>query len=300
MKKLVVILFVMTASVLGCRHPDPLQLTPTAPDSTDQIQIVSLATSDTASLGDSMTVSTGDPEDNVHFGATVSVQRTINDYITFTTVRRIDTLDFASVIFLDWSRPVRDIGGHIYGYYGVPLASASLGVAGLLVRPHIVHLPLAGDTVVGVEYWRWLGGLYRAGLGFRWGFSVGGTDSTSASIQTPNDLVVHYPVGGATINRATSTTLIWTGSGDLSIIISEYFPLRKTAKPLLYIKPSINAGRLTLAPRVLQILPEDHRQYVFTFILSNRTEISAVSGYSAKVLVQAAVVYNSFVQLSEE
>ena len=299
-RELTAILLISIAGAAGCKHPDPLQLTPNPPDSVNQYQIVSLATSDTAHLGDSATVSTGDPADDVNFGATISVQRTINDYVTFTNTRQIDTVEFAKMVFLDWTKPVRDAGGHIYGYYGEPLASAALGPTGLNMYPHVIHLPFSGDTVAGVEYRRWLGGIYRSGLGFNWGFSVRGTDSTTVSIRTPNDLNVVTPVGGTLINRLQPVTLVWTGSGNLSIIISAYNPFRKTAKPLLYIKPSVNAGKLTLAARVLQLLPEDHQQYVFSFILSNRTEIPAVSGYSGKVLVQAAVVYNSFVQLSDE
>jgi len=299
MRKSAVILFAVLSGAFGCRHPDPLQLTPTPPDSSNQVQILSLATSDTSHLGDSV-LTTGNPADNVTFGGTISLQRTLDDYVPFGSVRRIDTLDFASMVFLDKGRPVQDNSGRVYGYFGVPLAKASIGVLGMNVRPHYVHIPLVGDSLCGVEYRRLLSGIYHPDEGFTLGVSVVAPGTVTLGIKTPNDLVIHSPIGGATFNRNASMDLSWTGSGDLSIIISEYYPLRKTARALLYIKPAVNAGHLTLASRVLQLLPEDHRQYVFTFILSNRTEITAVSGYAAKVLVQAAVVYNSYVQVMDE
>jgi len=59
----------------------------------------------------------------------------------------------------------------------------------------------------------------------------------------------------------------------------------------------VNTGRAILNARVLAMLPRDRRFWVFTFVLANRDTSLVVGGFQGGVLIQAASVYNSYVEL---
>jgi len=231
------------------------------------------------------------PDDGSRFGATLSVVRSVYDYVR--SGRHIDVLAFSRVVFED--RRQTWPGG--IGYFGQPLAGLTLNGVRMDTVRHYVRLPNVGVLPFGVEYVKWLGILYQSQGTYTWGVTLSSSSSVKASvsIQTPPDLIVQSPVGGAQIDRSQPLEVRWTGRGNLAIIISEYNQLLRTSRPLLYLKPATNTGRIVLLPRILALLPKS-QHFVFTFVLNNRKEVT-VTGYSWRVLVQASSVYNSFVEV---
>ncbi len=285
----IVILFALVAS--GCQHPDQVELTPAADDSANQVEITSLASADTASTGllDSTSIPSALPGDDTRFGATLSIVRSVYDYVK--SGRQITVLSFARVLFED--RLQSGPGG--IGYFGQHLSGLTLNGVRMDTVRHFVWVPNVGLQQFGVEYVKWLGFLYQELGMYIWKVSLGGMNTASFSIQTPENLVVQSPIGGTRINRSVPLQLQWSGKGNISIIISEYFPALNTVRPILHLKPALNTGQFVLLPRVMSLLPK-HQYYVFTFVLNNRKELAA-TGYSWPILVQASSVYNSFVEL---
>ena len=79
------------------------------------------------------------------------------------------------------------------------------------------------------------------------------------------------------------------------IAISIYDGTRHLYKPIFKVGLRENRRHAVLASRILKLLPPE--RYVFTFVLENRKESEQVSGFNNQVLVQAASVYNSYVEL---
>jgi hypothetical protein len=116
------------------------------------------------------------------------------------------------------------------------------------------------------------------------------------TIATPEDLKVLAPAGGSILSRTKPLELRWTGNGNLTIIVSSYNLVTGRTKPILQLQPSANTGSAFIEPHVLQLLPQT-KYFVFTFIIANKGDRQLV-GLSAsdRILVQAASVYNSYVQ----
>jgi hypothetical protein len=158
---------------------------------------------------------------------------------------------------------------------------------------------LIGDSIAlaGFEYVTDLS-TYQPNHNYTW--NVSPPDSISpftASIISPNEVTVQSPAGGAIVRRDRDLELRWTGNGNLSIIISGFEPVTRKTKPFLHIKPRVNIGSAILGRRVLNLLPNRFRYYVFTFVLSNRNESIVVGSFKGRVLIQAASMYNSYVEL---
>ena len=120
--------------------------------------------------------------------------------------------------------------------------------------------------------------------------------SVSVSIRTPDNLTVQAPLGGAVIPRDQDLTLRWKGQGTISIVLSRYDRTTNKSTPLLQLRPTLNSGHAVIPAKLLSQLPL-RRDFVFTFILSNRKETTVVQQYSGKILVQAASIYNTYVSL---
>jgi hypothetical protein len=116
------------------------------------------------------------------------------------------------------------------------------------------------------------------------------------SVQTPEDLTVQAPAGGSVLSRSKQVDLRWSGSGNLVIVISTYNPVTGKTKPVLQLQPVVNTGKAVIDPHVLQLLPQV-RNFVFTFIIANRFDRLLGGMPKDRILVQAASVHNSYVQL---
>jgi hypothetical protein len=64
------------------------------------------------------------------------------------------------------------------------------------------------------------------------------------------------------------------------------------------LKPRVNTGSVLLPARVLQLLPRDRfRIFTFSFILANRDEQRVVGRFPGALLLQAAEIYTTVVEI---
>jgi hypothetical protein len=115
-------------------------------------------------------------------------------------------------------------------------------------------------------------------------------------VVTPESLKVLAPVGGSVFSRAKQIELRWIGNGNLTIIISTYYPFTGKTRPILQLQPTVNTGKAVIEPRILALLPPT-KNYVFTFIIANRFERPLLGISKDRILEQAASVYNSYLQI---
>lgn len=290
MKHLLTILSLALLLSWGCHQPAEVELKPQDPD--QELEITSAVVTDTSrqyAAVDSMGVL---PKDQILFDGALGVRT-----VTFDAGRTIQTIAFSSVFFADRSRPVESplFPGRRIGYFGFDLGPVTLNGSLMFKIPHRISLEMVHrDTTAGVEYVRDLTLSYQPRTTYTWAISPSMMGPFTATIESPEDLNVLWPRGGTVVPRSQDLVLRWTGKGNLTVIVS-LFEQGKT-KPLLSVTPTINRGRATLSPLVLQSL-RGGKTYVFTFVLYNRKESLAVNQFAGKVLVQAASIYNSYVEL---
>jgi hypothetical protein len=289
MKHILTILSFALLFSWGCHQPAQVELMPQDPD--QELEITSAVVADTSrqyAAVDSMGVL---PKDQVLFDGTLGVSK-----ITFDAGRTIQTMVLSNVFFADRARPVESpmFPGRRIGYFGFDLGPIMLNGSLMSKIPHRISLGIVQrDTTAGVEYIRDLTSSYLPRSTYTWSSAVM-MGSFSPTIESPEDLNVVWPKGGAVVPRGQDLVLRWTGRGNLTVIVSLFEQGR--TKPLLSVTPAINRGHATLSPIVLQSL-RGGRTYVFTFVLYNRKELLAVNPFAGKVLVQAASIYNSYVEL---
>lgn len=293
MKRVLPIVFVVTL-MAGCQHPDEVHLTPGPDDAASQVEITRIAPADTGSASGVFDSSAVLPADRARFGGFLSLNRVVDDFVVG-AVRQVRSREFASAIFTDRNQPV-SIGMKVFGYYGIKLDTVRIDGLRLFQLTHLVPVPLVGNVAAGYEYVRGMAGDYIPGKNYQWTLNAG-SNTARFAIQAPADLTVQSPLGGTVISRNRQLELRWRGSGNIAIVISEYFPLANKARPILSLKPALNTGRLILGPRILALLPAGRQYFVFTFVLYNRDEQRTLAGYPAEILMQASSVYNSFVEL---
>ena len=187
------------------------------------------------------------------------------------------------------------------GYYGIDVGGVSLnGIPMVKVAHRIaVRSLLLRDTVLtsGVEYLADVTGTYQPLAQYTWSAPSTTTVAASVSIVAPGKLTVLAPRGGNVYSRAKDLIIGWSGSGGrLQIIVSVYEPLLRRSYPILELRPRRETGKALLPASVLQQFPRGP-YYVFTFILHNRKEIGIAQAPAARILVQAAEVYNSYIEL---
>jgi hypothetical protein len=78
--------------------------------------------------------------------------------------------------------------------------------------------------------------------------------------------------------------------------VSRYDSLLGQTVPLIELRVKADARRAVLPASVLAMLPAD-RRYVMTFVLANRKEVQVGEAGAATLLIQAASVYNCFVEV---
>jgi hypothetical protein len=125
-----------------------------------------------------------------------------------------------------------------------------------------------------------------------------GLFSFTRGIRTPDQLVVESPRGGTVVSRQADLELRWRGAqGSLSIIVSAYDTSTRKAKPLLELRPRDNTGRAVVPAKFLRELRPLHRYFVFTFVLANRDQMDLPIPRAPRVLLQAASVYSTYIEL---
>ncbi len=292
MKHLVIMAVIGILLFPGCQKPSEVEVT-LDPAGESALEIFTVA------LGDTNIVSDFDstailPDEQARFAGRLTVGQVTHD--GGTTVR---SEVFSRAVFENRDRPVRFLG-RVFGYHGMNLGAVLLDGASMNQITHRVRVRrLVGDSLVaaGVEYAADVSP-YQPNHNYAWNVSSPDSiDPFTVSIVSPNEITVQSPAGGTVVRRDRDLLLRWNGSGNLSIVISGFEPVTHRVKPFLHVRPRVNHGSAVLSKRVLQLLPSRFRYYVFTFVLSSRNESTVVGGFQGRVLVQAASMYNSYVEL---
>jgi hypothetical protein len=190
----------------------------------------------------------------------------------------------------------REIGGN-----GVDLGPVLLNQEAMVKIQHRITLKrlVLRDTVIvqGVEYLANLSGTYQPGITYTWTAPLSPAGGLSVSIPSPQQLVVASPRGGLVHSREKDLLLRWQGGGGKTqIIVSVYDPLTKRSLPVLELRPKTETGRAILPASVLRQFPQGP-WFVFTFVLSNRKVVALAQNTAGGVLIQAADVHNSYIEL---
>lgn len=278
----------------GCNDPAPVELVP--PPDTGGFEIVAIAAVDTSN--DSPQVdSTGVlPSDRARFAGYFGVTRIVLD--NGGTVRTAAT---SRALLENRARPIRLLG-HLWGFHGMNVGTLTLNGTDMVRIPHRVRIRRQLlDTVVtaGVEYLQDVSASHGPGLPYTWAATA--PDSLAPfefTTTTPENITVQSPAGGSVVSRLRDLQLRWTGRGSLTIVISGYLPGSRHTIPLFRLKPRVNSGSLMIPRKIMSLLPVDRfRAFAFSFILENRSESQTIGGYDGLILIQAASVYTSFVEV---
>ncbi len=291
MKRLLLILsFVLLAA--GCRHADKITVEPE--DANADLEVTSL-------------LSVADDTTKIPLDSIAVLPSELNRFagaILLSSVRldaggEVRNGAFSWVYMGDLARPYM-MSGRTFGYYGLNLGSwmspLTVNMQPMLRIPHKIR---ALDTTVirGFEYIRDMSGEYQANALFHWQVSPDTIGLVEMSITSPDSLQVLFPKGGTRLSHTKDIVLRWIGSGNLSVVIGSVNPLTKRSRPLLYLHPRINKGYLVVSANLLTSLATQGRFFSFSFILANRKETTVLSRYTGSVLIQAATVYNSYIEL---
>lgn len=281
------------ALLLGsCQHPAEVQLKPDEYQTDLEVRAVVIPdTAVTTSPVDSIAVL---PGDQLNFSGSFLVGKVKLD----AGPGRADSFAYARALVADSA--VR-FGNRLLGFNGLDLGVMSLNGLPMLKLPHRVFLrrPFNRDSVLvrGVEYVSNLTATYQPNQQYAWTAFTLAHGRIEQTIRTPDDLTVQSPLGGSIVPRDRDLVVRWRGgNGKLSIVASRFDPGTKKSFPLLEFRSKANLGRAVIPARLLRQLPHP-AYYELTFILSNRKEVEPPAGYTGKILVQAASVYNSYIEL---
>lgn len=276
----------------GCQHPAEVQLKPEEYQTDLEVRAVLIPdTAVTTSSVDSIAIL---PVDQLNFSGSFLVNRVKLD----AGPGKVDSFAYSRVLMADSA--VR-LGNRLLGFSGLDLGAMSMNGSLMLRLPHRVLLrrPFIRDSVLirGVEYASNLAGTYQPNQLYTWTAFTSAYGRIEESIRTPDDLTVQSPLGGSMVPHDRDLIVRWNGgNGKLSIIVGRYDPAARKSSPLLEFRSRANLGKAVIPARLLRQLPHPS-YYVLTFILSNRKEVEPTTGYSGKILVQAASVYNSYIEL---
>ena len=302
MKKLVILTCLVFAIQAGCQKPSPLTVEPPVESPAGSLLVTVLGSPDT-----NITVSPIDstgvlPTDQTGYSGLFLVNT-----MKYDNGHGVLSLAYASAYFGDRNRPLL-VNGKVVGYYGIDLmpfsasplklGTINLGTINMERYPYRIHIG-SRDTTFGY--------MYRASLSpsslkpktsCDWDDPVPDSrlNGFKDSVQTPEDLIVQDPAGGSVLSRSKQLDLRWSGSGKIVIVISTFNTVTGKTRPVLQLQPAFNTGRAVIDPHVLQLLPQV-RNFVFTFIIANRFDRLLGGMPKDRILVQAASVHNSYVQL---
>ena len=286
-----ILLLIGLLSIAGCQQPADIALTPEISDDNLEVHAVVLPDSNIAvSSVDSSAVL---PDDQVRYDGSCVINS-----VTWDAGSAVFTTAYSRVFFAD--SVVRVVGRKV-GVGGMDAGALTLNGALMLKIPHRIPVDrfFGHDSTIvrGVEYLMDLTQSYQADHAYSWIVYSHLSPVLNVAIETPEALSVLSPRGGAVLLRNKNAEILWKGGkGKVSIIVSQYDPLLKRAKPLLELRVKANTGRAVLPVKLLAMLPAQ-RYFVLTFILANRKETPVSQPASGTILVQAASVYNSYVEV---
>jgi len=290
-KHALIILSSLGLLLAGCKQPAEVELDGVGQE--NEFEVISLDQGDSdvpVNQVDSVAVLA---EDQLNFAGLFIVNNVKVD-----DGRSIRAFAFSKAFVADLGRPIIiPPFGRRVGHFGVFLGNLTLNnspMTPILHRIRVRRMHADTTIVAGFEYFRDLTSDYQANQTYVWR-----SDSTGAgvSIQSPAELSVLSPRGGSVILRTRVLRLRWSGVERVFVIISAREASTERLKPVLLIRPTGNQNSVVLSPKVLRLLPRSPH-FVFTFVRANRKELS-IGGpvFSGEILVQAASVYNSYVEL---
>jgi hypothetical protein len=284
--------FIALALLAGCQQPSDIEVA-AGGSGQSEVEILPVVVPDTGAANSWSDSSAVLPLDQVTFGGSFLLNRVTHD----TGTGRV-TFSLAQVFFAD--SVVRYAGRQI-GFSGRDWGTIQFD-GGLMLRyPHVIRAKsLSGRDTAFIRGVGYLAGAtaYAPNRQFTWVVDPAGLRTATVSVRTPDALQVHAPLGGARVFRNRDLELLWTGAnGRMDIVISTYDPVRRKSRPILTLNPPAAAGRVVLPARLMAGLPAVTRFYIFTFMLSNRTDGIPFPQYQARVYARAADVYNSYVEV---
>ena len=217
MKKLVILTCLLFVFQAGCQKPSPLTVEPPVESPAGSLLVTALSNPDT-----NITVNPVDstgvlPTDQTGYSGLFLVNT-----VKYDNGHGTVALAYASAYFGDRNRPLV-ANGKIVGYYGInlmPYASVSplkIGTIEMHQYPYRIHIG-GRDTTFGYMY-RAVFASLQPRTSFDWddpGPDPARLGPFKDSVQTPEDLKVLAPLGGAILSRSKQVDLRWSGSGKSS------------------------------------------------------------------------------------
>ncbi len=286
-----IILLIGLLAIAGCQQPADIALTPEVID--DNLEVHAVVLPDSNIVVSSVDSSGILPDDQVRYDGSCVINS-----VTWDAGSAVYSAAYSRVFFAD---SVARVLGRKVGVGGLDVGTLALNGSLMPKVPHRIPVDrfFGRDTSIvrGVEYLMDLTQSYQADHAYSWTVYSHLSPVLTVSIDTPEPLLVLSPRGGAVLPRNKNAEILWKGGkGKLSIIVSQYDPLLKRAKPLLELRVKTNTGRAVLPVKLLAMLPAQ-RYFVLTFILANKKETSVSQPASGTILVQAASVHNSYVEV---
>jgi len=291
MRKLMVLTFLLAAGVAGCNQPPEVELT--SDETASNLEVLAIVLPDTDIEVTAVDTIGLLPDEQVRYTGSC-----VMNTIAWDGGAGVKRAAYSRVFVADSS--VRAIG-RLVGFSGLDLGQVTLNGNPMLKLPHRVPVGrLFGrdSTLVrGVEYLADLTTTYQPDRQYTWTIPLHLAPSLVVTTETPEELKVLSPAGGAIVSRARDLHLRWAGGkGRLSIVVGVFEALQKKSRPLFELRVKANTGHAIIPAKLLAQLPAQ-RLFVFTFILSNKKEIVQVAPLSGKLFVQAASIHNSYVEL---
>lgn len=275
----------------GCRQPADIELV--SDDELNNIEVFPVSLPDTNITVASVDSSGILPQDQVRFAGFFTITS-----ITWDAGIAKESIAYSRVFFTDST--VRALGRTV-GFLGRDIGTVMLNGNLMFKIPH--RIPASRifnrDTVItsGVEYLADLSSSYQSDHVYIWSITKNLQPVYTTLIESPEQLTVLTPRGGGIYSRSHNLPVTWAGGkGKLSVVLSRYDPVARQARPLLEFRIRANNGKAVLPAKLLSQLPK-HTRYVLTFILANKREGQVTQPLPGKVFVQAASVYNTFVEL---
>ncbi|HJW31374.1 MAG TPA: hypothetical protein VJ508_19230 [Saprospiraceae bacterium] len=182
------------------------------------------------------------------------------------------------------------------------IGAGTVSVDNLSLRADPVRLNLPGipiDTIgtgyslLNVDGIGAHGFQYVGGHGYQW--DVGGSSSLPSfhtDIDAPPNVHVFSPAAGESFSRTRNVQMKWRGGGQAVTILISDFREGSRPKPLLQLRVKKNKGRLLLPKRILQLLPENHSRFLFTFSSNTSFVMRLYSLYQENIAVTAVTTHS--------
>ena len=291
MKRLLIVVGLISLILGGCKHPSEVELVDES--ATTNLEAFAVSIPDTNIVTASVDSTGVLPEEEVKASAAFLI-----NMVTWDAGTPTKTVAYSRAFFAD---SLVNMSGSTVGFVGRDVGSVLLDGALMFKIPHriaVVRSILADSVLVrGVEYLSDLTGSYQHDHTYTWTVINRLQPVLTVTEQTPEALAVLAPRGGAIHSRAVNMPISWNGGkGKMTVIISTYNTVKKKARPLLELRVRTNNGRAVIPSKLLSQLPSG-TTFMLTFVLANKTTTTVTQPVSGKVLSQAAAVYNVLVEL---